>query len=213
MTKRVYVASKKTADDLKGILQSVEVRTRENNDQKVRNYNSLPRSFCVELESDMGAYVNTARPTPTTVSVFAYNNTLGRQKQLSKAKVYNIWENYTMKSGEKLIVNYGPAGVLVPRDPEGVSQLFELTANFTTADLSVPAQVSSLSRSGIASTSTTLYNDLGSFEGSSGDRAIAYYSQGQWVIVQIVCPVDPAPDGGDGGDGGGGGGDPGGSTP
>ena len=81
--------------------------------------------------------------------MFTYNNTLGEQKQSRKVKIYNVWPNYTMRTGEKMIVNFGPGGVLVPRDPEGTVQMFKLTADFVTTDASV-AEVDALSRSGIA---------------------------------------------------------------
>ena len=211
MAKRVYVASKSTADNLKSIVRDLEVKTREVVDQTNRNYNSLVRSFKVELEEDMPAFAAaTSKPTPISASVFTYNNTSGEQKQSRKVKVYNVWPNYTMRTGEKMIVNFGPGGVLVPRDPEGMVQMFKLTANFATTDASVAAEVDTLSRSGIAATVTTLYNDLGTFEGSIDDLAQAYYTQGEWVIQQLACPTESTPP--DGG-GGGGGGDPGGELP
>lgn len=212
MARRIYGAKKNTAIKLKSFLNKNDLTRTSKADQTTPKFYGKGGTFYVRLEEDITPYVTGTKPSPFSAT-YVYFTSSGIVAQGLKCKVYNIWENYSLANQEKITVQTGPGGFLIPRDPEGVLQLFTLTANFTTSDATVAAQVSSASKSGVANTAVTLHNDLGSFEGSSGDKAIAYYTQGEWVIVQIVCPVDPAPDGGDGGDGGGGGGDPGGSTP
>ena len=208
MAKKVYVAKKGTATEIKTLLRKQDVVKTRRVDQKAPKFYGNAGTFYVRLEEDMLPY-SSGKPSPYSAS-FLYFNSTGVVVQGKKCKVYNIWQNYSLSNQERITVQTGPGGFLIPRDPEGVLQMFDLTANFTTSDTTVAADVSGDSKSGISGTASTLYNDLGSFEGSLGDKAIAYWTQGEWVIVQIVCPTEPAPDPGGGG---GGGGDPGGELP
>lgn len=202
MAKRVYVAKKNTADELKTLLRKKDVIKSSRVDQRAPKFYGNAGTFYVRLEENMPPY-SSGKPLPYSAS-FLYFNSTGVVVQGKKCKVYNIWQNYSLANQEKITVQTGPGGFLIPRDPEGALQMFELTANFATSDPTVSATVSSDTKSGVPTTSATLYNDLGSFEGTTGDKAIAYWTQGEWVIVQIVCPEPaPAPDPGGGGDPGG----------
>jgi hypothetical protein len=186
MAKRVYVAKKSTANELKTLLSKKDVINTRRTDQTAPKYHGNAGTFYVRLEEDMPPYL-AGKPLPYSASYLYFNST-GVVVQGKKCKVYNIWQNYSLADQEKITVQTGPGGFLIPRDPEGTVQMFKLTADFLTTDASVAAEVDVLSRSGIAATVTTLYNDLGTFEGSIDDLAQAYYTQGEWVIQQLACP-------------------------